>query len=575
MKYCRKTDLSEIYNLYAEGKDWGREELDMSAPRRQVNSTLGYAPGQVPRGTQTDGRENLGANEMHMMIKQVWAEGRDDNKVTAVLVYGESGIGKTEVAELASLEISNSEGRSFVKLQEIGTPNHPTREQIMQSPEKFFVFLDISTTEMEPSDFQGLPSVGDQGKYTKLRPMEWVEYLIEEPRLAGVLFLDEIGHARADVKNVMFRVIQQRRIGNNVISPNFMIVAATNLPDPLSGSEPLPTPLLSRFKVGQLIPDHKEWSIWARKVGIHEFVIQFANAEPDKNFYIGPAETESQTYPSPRTITAFGRWLTKHQQWINLWIDTHDADVEQPQYPPGMVNSMQQGVVPWLRRVGEDHAVDYPAFWKQAYKNARMEVGYEWGDGFQTFVETIETTKLEPILDDPAKLQQEDVTAYDFLILTYKIAEDIDNTFRKITKGNIKSTDEAFDWSDQNLTYQIGDPPTHGRLNKIARLLLPEYTSDDQRATIFLQLHNRSRIAGVLFHQYLIWADLGDPDLKIAVVGDQFADALEQAKSLLANQDRDAIEDVLEQIDQIEFPPDAVAEILNKISAVYDSVKKA
>ena len=193
MKFTRKTDISEIYRLYTEGEVWNDEPLPQAGPTRRHNTQVGFKPGEIPRTQSTGGRVHESGAELHHIIKSQWVENKQDSRIASVIVYGEMGIGKTEVTEAASLEIAGAENRQFIRFEEIGQPGKPTSEQILQSPEQWFLFLDISTSEMDPTDLQGMPSMSDQGKYTKMKPMEWVQYLVDDPRLSGVLFFDEIG----------------------------------------------------------------------------------------------------------------------------------------------------------------------------------------------------------------------------------------------------------------------------------------------------------------------------------------------------------------------------------------------
>ncbi|MFF3214044.1 AAA family ATPase [Streptomyces sp. NPDC002886] len=133
-----------------------------------------------------------------------------------VLLWGEPGIGKT--AALTQLAAS----------------------------------LDLPLTTViasvhEPSDFSGLPIVGDdpaeQG--VPMAPPDWAVRLVRAGR--GLLFLDELSTAPPAVQAALLRLVLERRIGALRLPPEVRIVAAANPRSSAADGWELSPPLANRF----------------------------------------------------------------------------------------------------------------------------------------------------------------------------------------------------------------------------------------------------------------------------------------------------------------------------------------
>nr|WP_257002317.1 MoxR family ATPase [Streptomyces sp. WZ.A104] len=143
-----------------------------------------------------------------------------------VLLWGEPGIGKT--AALTQLAAS----------------------------------LDLPLTTViasvhEPSDFSGLPIVGDdpaeQG--VPMAPPDWAVRLVRAGR--GLLFLDELSTAPPAVQAALLRLVLGRRIGALQLPPGVRIVAAANPRSSAADGWELSPPLANRFVHLQWTHDHE------------------------------------------------------------------------------------------------------------------------------------------------------------------------------------------------------------------------------------------------------------------------------------------------------------------------------
>ncbi|HEY9441513.1 MAG TPA: MoxR family ATPase [Streptomyces sp.] len=109
----------------------------------------------------------------------------------------------------------------------------------------------------EPSDFSGLPVVGDdpaeQG--VPMAPPDWAVRLVRAGR--GLLFLDELSTAPPAVQAALLRLVLERRVGALHLPPGVRIVAAANPRSSAADGWELSAPLANRFVHLKWTHDHE------------------------------------------------------------------------------------------------------------------------------------------------------------------------------------------------------------------------------------------------------------------------------------------------------------------------------
>ncbi|MER5965310.1 MoxR family ATPase [Streptomyces sp. NPDC002057] len=188
----------------------------------------------MPLHTPSDSPLDV-AGELLSLLRESTTEPRPDIQLEAltlavaadlpVLLWGEPGIGKT--AALTQLAES----------------------------------LDLPLTTViasvhEPSDFAGLPVVGDdpaeQG--VPMAPPDWAVRLVRAGR--GLLFLDELSTAPPAVQAALLRLVLERRIGALRLPSGVRIVAAANPRGSAADGWELSPPLANRFVHLRWTHDH-------------------------------------------------------------------------------------------------------------------------------------------------------------------------------------------------------------------------------------------------------------------------------------------------------------------------------
>lgn len=108
----------------------------------------------------------------------------------------------------------------------------------------------------EPSDFAGLPVVGDDpaGQGVPMAPPDWAVRLARTGR--GLLFLDELSTAPPAVQAALLRLVLERRVGTLRLPDGVRIVAAANPRASATDGWDLSPPLANRFVHLQWTHDH-------------------------------------------------------------------------------------------------------------------------------------------------------------------------------------------------------------------------------------------------------------------------------------------------------------------------------
>lgn len=158
-------------------------------------------------------------------------------------------------------------------------------------------FRDIRLAEMERVDIAGLPSV-ENGKTNWNVPAIWPQ----DPKSKGIILLDEITAAPADVQVAAYQIVLDRAIANSnyKLPDGWFIVAAGNRIEDRAVAKPMSSALANRFSHFELEANSSDWSSWAVKHDIHPSVTGFIQYRPHL-LHLMEKQNLEMGWPSPRS----------------------------------------------------------------------------------------------------------------------------------------------------------------------------------------------------------------------------------------------------------------------------------
>lgn len=191
----------------------------------------------------------------------------------AIMFMGVSGIGKSWIFE----EVANSLGIGFVKLTATGL----APEDLRGFPQIVKV-LKLGTEY--PRNVAGLVTMlrdylGEEPVY-KMVLLETLRKVFD-PRFKGIFFIDEWAQASKEVQDVLFQVIYDRRIDDNILPDGVLVVSAMNPPNLNEYMlNKISKAAEDRMEIYVLDPTASEWIIWAKEFGIDNRLISFISEHP-------------------------------------------------------------------------------------------------------------------------------------------------------------------------------------------------------------------------------------------------------------------------------------------------------
>jgi len=260
-----------------------------------------------------------------------------------LFIMGAFGIGKSYIVREAAIEIADKIGRTFTD----DWKKINTEEVDEKTGKPYFCFIDIRASQFDPVDVRGLPvPLKEQKEVIWHLPYFWpkepsdvvFEEISEEDfknpvRKFGIIFLDELNLAPEAVQSALYQLILDRRLGEYVLPPGYIIVSAGNPEFYTTFSIEINPPLRNRFIWCMLdIPTADEWiKNFAIPKDIDERIISFLTAYPTYIHYQFYTNTENipelhrsnYTFPTPRSWE-FASDLIKHIPIEETGTKAHD-----------------------------------------------------------------------------------------------------------------------------------------------------------------------------------------------------------------------------------------------------------
>ena len=159
-------------------------------------------------------------------------------------------------------------------------------------------FRDVRLAQLERVDFAGIPSVSKSGNTVWNIPSFWPT----ESEPFGIILLDEITSAPADVQVAAYSLVLDRKIPNSnyKLPDGWYIVAAGNRREDRAVVKSMSSALANRFVHLELEANPEEWFAWAIRNDIDQSVLGFLKFRSSLLFSMDNQNLECG-WPSPRS----------------------------------------------------------------------------------------------------------------------------------------------------------------------------------------------------------------------------------------------------------------------------------
>lgn len=212
--------------------------------------------------------------ELNKIVKHFYRRKR------AVFIQGRFGIGKSAVIRNTAIEIAKELNKEFIDFNKT-----VDKQKVFDSPDKYFVFVDVRLAEYSPEDVKGMPVYSKE-----LNAMVWELFremkILTVPSIHGILFLDEINNAAPMIQMVAYKILLDRVIGDLPISENVAVFGAGNTTEDAPVFD-IVAPLKDRMFIYELsIPSFEDWKNWALINGIDTRIIAFLESPMGRKLFI-------------------------------------------------------------------------------------------------------------------------------------------------------------------------------------------------------------------------------------------------------------------------------------------------
>lgn len=207
-------------------------------------------------------------------------------------ISGPPGIGKSAIPR----QVFKAEAdRLKLRFAEWSDLQADQRMDAIKNPEKWFIFMDARTSQMDTTSLQGIPNMSNT-KMLENIPYSWAVYMTQA-NAHGVILFDELNLAAPLVQAITYSVILDRVISDRRMSDNVYVMAAGNRQQDKAHTFDMPFPLRDRFCELELEANAEHWLEWAKKEGVNPHIISFISWKNAWLFHFDPQVHDKPTTP--------------------------------------------------------------------------------------------------------------------------------------------------------------------------------------------------------------------------------------------------------------------------------------
>lgn len=212
----------------------------------------------------------------------------------SLMCYGSFGLGKSQVVKEVAIEKAKEEKRDFVEWNKL---TEKEKLNLFNTPDKYFVYIDIRLSEYDSSDIKGLPIFTENNRAIEFKVPLWALFL-ELKGSTGFLFFDEINLATPLVLSSCYKIVLDRCVNQSRINDNWFIMMCGNKATDNAYTTDLPNPLKDRCGEIELqVPNIEDWTSWAIEHKIASSIIGFLNFKSSNLHKVLSDDEQKNTTP--------------------------------------------------------------------------------------------------------------------------------------------------------------------------------------------------------------------------------------------------------------------------------------
>lgn len=160
--------------------------------------------------------------------------------------------------------------------------------------------IDFRANIRETVDLRGIPATDlEKGTTRWLAPDELPR--VDRDGEFGILFLDEINTASAQMQAALFQLVLERQVGEYKLPDGWVIVAAGNFVGDRAAAQRMPTALRNRFKHIYVTVDVDAWADWANANGVAPELVAFHRLRRTDGILHQMPNGDENAFPTPRS----------------------------------------------------------------------------------------------------------------------------------------------------------------------------------------------------------------------------------------------------------------------------------
>jgi len=209
-----------------------------------------------------------------------------------LFVTGGPGLGKSQVPRQIFRQVAKEEGKIFHEWSDL---NLVQKEECILHPEKYWIFADMRTSQMDTTSLTGIPNMSRIDQLENI-PYSWVVYFTQ-PTAHGCIFFDELNLAPAIVQSITYSAIHDRVISDRRLSEHVYVFAAGNRSQDKAHTFDMPLPLRDRFAEAEIDVDLDSWINWALRSELNSHLISFIKWKPANLYNADIIKAEKPSTP--------------------------------------------------------------------------------------------------------------------------------------------------------------------------------------------------------------------------------------------------------------------------------------